>query len=182
MAIAVSPPVAVPVRDKGAAPRGIAMPVNPGPDELLPIAVRLAARAPSWPGMTRPTRRSWELMVASETVEAWVIAWPPGGSVELHDHGGSAGAVVVAAGELVETSVAAEPSGGVALRTKTIRAGRSVRFGGHHIHDIVNVGEVPAISVHVYAPRLTSMTYYRMTEGGPEAGATVRYRVGEAVA
>ena len=79
-------------------------------------------------------------MVASETVEAWVIAWPPGGSVELHDHGGSAGAVVVATGELVETSVVTQPSGGVALRTTTIGVGRSIGFAGHHVHDIVNDG------------------------------------------
>jgi hypothetical protein len=197
MAIAVSPPVAIPLRDEGAGPRSIAMPLqhlspglaaglvragHPGPEELLAIALSLAAQAPTWPGMSRPSRRSWDLMVASETVEAWVIAWPPGGSVELHDHGGSAGAVVVATGELVETSVVAQPSGGVALRTTTIGVGRSIRFGGHHVHDIVNAGEKPAVSVHVYAPRLTSMTYYQLTEVGLEAGATVRYRFGEAVA
>jgi hypothetical protein len=197
MAIAVSPLVGVPLPDKGAGPRRIAMPLqheapaltrglsrlaHPGPDELLSIALDLAARAPSWPGMAQPTCRSWELMLASETVEAWVIAWPPGGSVELHDHGGSAGAVVVAQGELVETSVVVQPSGGVALRASTIGVGRSVGFGGHHVHDIVNAGAVPAISVHVYAPRLTSMTYYQLTEDGLEAGSTVRYRFGEAVA
>jgi Cysteine dioxygenase type I len=197
MAIAVSPPVGIPLPDEGAGPRRIAMPLphqapglsrrlsrvtHPGPDDLLSIALGLAARAPSWPGMAQPTCRSWELMVASETVEAWVIAWPSGGSVELHDHGGSAGAVVVAQGELVETSVVLQPSGGVALRTNTIGVGGSISFGGHHVHDIVNGGAVPAISVHVYAPRLTSMTYYQLTEVGLEAGSTVRYRFGEAVA
>jgi hypothetical protein len=60
--------------------------------------------------------------------------------------------------------------------------GGSISFGGHHVHDIVNGGAVPAISVHVYAPRLTSMTYYQLTEVGLEAGSTVRYRFGEAVA
>jgi hypothetical protein len=155
---------------------------HPGPDELVAIALGLAARAPAWPGMSEPSCRCWDLMGASDTLEAWVIAWPPGGSVELHDHGGSAGAVVVATGELVETSVVAQPSGGVALRTNTVGVGRSIRFAGHHVHDIVNAGEKPAISVHVYAPRLTSMTYYQLTEVGLEAGATVRYRFGEAVA
>ena len=68
MAIAVGPRVAMPLRDEGAGPRRIAMPSQhlfpglagglvhagpPGPDELLAIALGLAARAPSWPGMSR---------------------------------------------------------------------------------------------------------------------------------
>jgi hypothetical protein len=154
---------------------------HPGSDELLAIAVGLATSATSWPGMTRPIHRRWELMAASSTFEAWVIAWPPGGAIELHDHGGSAGAVVVAAGELVETAIVGRPSREVALRTSTIRRGGSIRFSPCHVHDIVNMGASPAISVHVYAPRLTSMTYYRVTEGNLEEGATVRYGSGEAV-
>ncbi len=120
-------------------------------------------------------------MAASSTVEAWAIAWPPGGAIELHDHGGSAGAVVVTAGELVETSIVTEPSGELAQRTTTIPAHRSISFAGRHVHDVVNAGAVPAISVHVYAPRLTSMTYYRLVEGALETGSTVRYLFGEAV-
>ena len=72
-------------------------------------------------------------------------------------------------------------SGGVALRTATIPTNRSVSFAERHVHDIVNMGAVPAISVHVYAPRLTSMTYYRMVEGVLEARSTVRYPFGEVV-
>jgi hypothetical protein len=195
MAIAVSPPVVHPQRDGVAGLRQVAIsaPSNSrrsmvglgygahtGPDELLGIALGLATRAPSWPGMARPDRRRWNLMAASDAIEAWVIAWPPGGAIELHDHGGAAGAVVVAVGELVETSVVSQPSGGVALRTTTIGVGGSLRFAGHHVHDIVNLGHVPAISVHVYAPRLTSMTYYRMADGVLESGATVHYLSGAA--
>ena len=145
------------------------------------MAAALAARAASWPGMARPAGRRWALMEASSAVEAWVIAWPPGGAIELHDHGGSAGAVVVAAGELLETSIVTTPCGEVAQRTATIPVHRSVSFDGRHVHDIVNAGAAPAISVHVYAPRLTSMTYYRVVEGALETGATVRYLFGEAV-
>jgi hypothetical protein len=154
----------------------------PEPDALLAIALRLAVRAPSWSGMARPVRRHWDLMAASDAFEAWVIAWPPGGAIELHDHGGSAGAVVVAAGELIETSVVSQPVGDVALQTNAIGVGRSICFGGRHIHDIVNSGDAPAITVHVYAPRLRSMTYYRLTEHRLQAGATVQYRFGQAVA
>lgn len=28
------------------------------------------------------------------------------------------------------------------------------------MHDVVNLGDEPALSIHVYAPRLVSMTFY----------------------
>jgi hypothetical protein len=121
-------------------------------------------------------------MAVSDAFEAWVIAWPPGGAIELHDHGGSSGAVLVATGELKETTIVPVASGGVALETTTVGAGQSVGFDGRHVHDIVNVGNVPAISVHVYAPRLTTMRYYRVFDGVLHEGPTVRYHFGEAVA
>jgi hypothetical protein len=171
------------LRDQPAAPRGETENGGQlGLDRLKSIAVRLAARASSWPGMARPTQRRWELMAVSDAFEAWVIAWPPGGAIELHDHGGSSGAVLVAAGELRETTIVPQPSGGVALETTTVRAGQSIGFEGRHIHDIVNVGDAPAVSVHVYAPHLTTMRYYRVIEGVLHEGPAVRYSFGEAVA
>jgi hypothetical protein len=76
----------------------------------------------------------------------------------------------------------ARASGSVVLETSTIGEGQSTCFAGHHVHDIVNMADAPAISVHVYAPRLTTMTYYRVTDGVLEAGPTLHYRFGEAVA
>jgi hypothetical protein len=195
MAIAPNPLVALPPGDEALWSREVAIPWQyraphrsgrpegrlPEPEDLVAMATRLATRAASWPGMARPARRRWALMAASTTAEAWVIAWPPGGAIELHDHGGSAGAVVVAAGELVETSIVSGRSGSVAQRSTTIPASGSISFDGRHVHDIVNLGPGPAVSVHVYAPRLTSMTYYRVVEGALETGATVRYLFGEAV-
>ncbi|HEY5025015.1 MAG TPA: cysteine dioxygenase family protein [Acidimicrobiales bacterium] len=197
MAIAGSPAVAPPPLLSGAGPRQVAMslphrPAGPltgfdGAERLarpglVTTALQLAARAPSWPGMTSPSHRCWDLMAASDAFEAWVIAWPPGGAIELHDHGGSAGAVVVAAGKLLETSVVDQTSGGVALQTTAIAVGRHISFGGRHVHDIVNAGETPAISVHVYAPRLTSMTYYRFTDGVLHARDTIHGQLATAVA
>ena len=40
-------------------------------------------------------------------------------------------------------------------------AGR--RFGSRHIHRIANRSVRPAISIHVYAPALTTMTRYRVS-------------------
>src|SRR5580692_21522 len=83
----------------------------PGRQELLAMAEGMAVKARQWPGLADSTSRRWELLASSETFEAWVIGWPPGGTLELHDHGDSAGAVVVAGGELVETLVAEHANG-----------------------------------------------------------------------
>jgi hypothetical protein len=149
--------------------------------ELLAIAEGLAVSAHGWPGMKRPSRRIWDIMVASDAFEAWVIAWPPGGAIEVHDHGGSSGAVVVASGELMETTVTERPDGPVTTETTVLPEGASTTFETPHIHDLVNLGPVPAISVHAYAPRLTAMTHYDITQGRLVTGRTAHYRFGAAI-
>jgi mannose-6-phosphate isomerase-like protein (cupin superfamily) len=144
-----------------------------GAVELLTIARGFATCARWWPGMARPTQRTWDLMAVSDWFEAWVIAWPPGGGIELHDHGRSAGAVVVASGKLAETTVAERTDGSFVTVSRILSAGSSVTFASHHVHDIVNLGTVPAISVHVYAPRLTNMTYYEISGGRLNVSRTV---------
>jgi hypothetical protein len=156
-------------------------PSSIGADELLAIAEGLAVSAPGWPGMDRPTRRVWDIMVASDAFEAWVIAWPPGGAIELHDHGGSSGAVVVASGELVETTVTRRPDGSAETETTVLPVGASSAFEAPHIHDLVNLGTVPALSVHAYGPRLTAMTHYDIAEGQLVTGPTMHYRFGAAI-
>jgi predicted metal-dependent enzyme (double-stranded beta helix superfamily) len=148
---------------------------RPGGGDLLALARELASSATSWLDATRLRTRRWALMAASDKFEAWVIGWPPGGAISLHDHGSSAGALAVAAGELLETKVAKLGLGGVTFERNTLSAGASVAFEEHHIHDVVNVSTRPCISVHVYGPRLTSMTYYRVVDAKIEADHTVYY-------
>jgi predicted metal-dependent enzyme (double-stranded beta helix superfamily) len=145
------------------------------------MAEGMAPLALEWPGMRGLTARRWELVAASETFEAWVIGWPPGGTIALHDHGDSAGAVVVAGGELVETFVAESVDGSTTTTTRRMGAGTSWSMGRRHVHDIVNDSCRPAVSVHVYAPRLTSMTEYRIHGGVLRAERTVHYRLGDVV-
>ncbi len=149
----------------GAGPAGPRRAPAIGPDRLTAIArafVRearlLAPAAPDW--------REWALVAASDEAEVWTIAWPPGESIELHDHGGSGGAVVVISGELFETSVAfSGDSGRVSVRPRLLAAGDALAFGPNRVHDIVNRAAAPALSVHAYAPRLSVMTYYRVDDG-----------------
>jgi hypothetical protein len=158
----------------------VASPV-PGREELLAIAEGLAPSARHWPGLITMTDRRWELLASSDTFEAWVIGWPPGGTIDLHDHGDSAGAVVVAEGELLETLVTERFDGSVATTGRRMPTGTSWTMGRRHVHDIVNDGPSPAVSVHVYAPRLTSMTNYRIEGGILLAENTVHYKLGDVV-
>ena len=66
--------------------------------------------APSTSGSSRPRHTT-----------AWLIHWPPGSSIDVHDHGDSIGALAVVAGALDEDVVV-----GATTVTKTIRAGESL--------------------------------------------------------
>ncbi len=104
-------------------------------------------------------------------VDLWLIGWLPTQGTQLHDHGGSAGAFTVLSGELSEAIHA--PSGSAAsggsLIERVRRAGQGVGFGPHYVHDVRNLSDRPAVSVHAYSAPLTSMTFY---DHGPGAGLT----------
>jgi len=100
-------------------------------------------------------------LLATDRYEAWVIGWAVGHEVELHDHGHSAGALVVTEGSLVEITGRRRP------RRRILRPGTVRVMGAAHVHDVVNIGPGPATSVHVYSPPLTSMTYYDLADGRP---------------
>ena len=141
------------------APPPAAAALRIAPSTLAATAARLA-RAAVWKSLTplTETERWYALLAATDRFEAWVIGWPVGGAIELHDHGGSSGAIHVVRGALEEAST------NRVLRTPLARArvgeDEVVTFGTDHVHDLVNVGDAPALSIHVYAPRLVSMTFY----------------------
>ena len=128
--------------------------------ELLVVARSLARSAASRPGTEDPRTRSWTTVAATDRYEAFVIAWPEGGAIDLHDHGDSAGAVVVAGGSLVETVVGHDVDGSLVVVTRSVDHGDHLDFEPGHVHDIVNRGPGPALSVHVYSPVLRSMTFF----------------------
>ena len=178
MAIAPSPASPALPRDGGGGSRQVAT-----SDRLVPLAfdrpggragrlsvdvmVDIADRVTLPPARPHraPRGRGWELMASGALFEAWVITWPPGGGIELHDHGESAAVIAVRSGDLVETHVARADAGGVALRSRTLRSGDVTAVDRHHVHDIVNASGMESTSVHVYSPRLTSMTYYDLADG-----------------
>jgi quercetin dioxygenase-like cupin family protein len=93
-------------------------------------------------------------------MDIWLISWLPEQGTELHDHGGSAGSFTVLSGTLTEAVVTSGT-----LHDTTRRSGSSVGFGAHYVHDVRNVSDAPAVSVHAYSPPLTTMTYYDLNDG-----------------
>jgi Cysteine dioxygenase type I len=127
------------------------------------VACRLAP-AVHWQGALDTHRRSWRLMARTPDFDAWLIAWPKGGKVELHDHGTSTGAVSVISGALVEAVPRRDHAGRFTLARNELQAGTTLGFGAGHIHDVTNESDEHALSLHVYSPALTSMTFYQLTE------------------
>jgi cysteine dioxygenase type I len=89
--------------------------------------------------------------------EVWLICWDLGQDTLLHDHGGSVGAFAVATGTLIEDYGAVHLP---RLRTRRHTAGTAVAFGVDYVHNLVNVGLEPTVSIHAYSPPLRVMNFY----------------------
>jgi hypothetical protein len=120
------------------------------------VASRLAP-AVQWPGAV-------DMQSRTPDFDAWLISWPKDGKVELHDHGASTGAVSVISGALVEAVPWRDDNGRLTLIRHELRAGATLGFGADHVHDVTNESDEHALSLHVYSPALTSMTFYELTE------------------
>src|SRR5271166_6334982 len=180
----------VPVRNSSWAdrrPPGAAQPAL-GCGQLQAVAHGLARRVP-WPGPSPLRERTWDLVARTDLFDAWLIEWPPGGKVELHDHGPSNGVVLVLSGALVETTPRRAPDGHLQLVRRVLGAGDGgLTFSAGHVHDVTNEGERHAVSLHVYGPALTTMTFFDIAEdilrprhtrwvgGEPETGLAIAGR------
>lgn len=128
------------------------------------LAMSLAAHPERWQPLVdyRSDTRWYRLLERADGREVWLLSWLPGQGTALHDHGAATGAFAVAAGTLTERVVS---RGGVEV-TRTLAAGRVRAFGPHYVHQVSNTGTVPAVSVHVYTPGLSTMNTYRTAPDG----------------
>jgi hypothetical protein len=117
-----------------------------------------------------PTHDRWYTQLhGDDELDVWLISWVPDRSTELHDHGGSLGALTVVSGALQETRW-----DGQALRRRRLVAGDQAAFPLGWVHDVVWAPErdtsapiapiAPTLSVHAYSPPLTAMSYYEVTD------------------
>ncbi|MBI3227120.1 MAG: cysteine dioxygenase family protein [Mycolicibacterium cosmeticum] len=129
-----------------------------------------------------PTEERWySRLYGDDELDIWLISWVPDRSTELHDHGGSLGALTVVSGALTETRW-----DGQALKRRRLRAGDQAGFPLGWVHDVVwapaaagggyrplagesvatggSAGAPATLSVHAYSPPLTAMSYYEVTD------------------
>jgi hypothetical protein len=135
-------------------------------DELAALALRLAEEPEAWrhhlPDSPEPGSRHYAQLWRDEHVDLWVIAWMDDDDTGFHDHDGSAGALAVAAGVLVEERIVldGEP------HRRVIGPGEAIDFDGGHVHRVAHAAGEPAISLHAYSPPLVLMGAYVLNEDG----------------
>ncbi|WP_028657079.1 cupin domain-containing protein [Nocardioides sp. J54] len=126
---------------------------------VLPLleVVRGHAADPDLPHLLErdPHERTWTRVLATDAYELWLISWPPGAATDWHDHGSSSGAFTVLEGRLTEHTF----DGGLQLVDLSVGDGKA--FGAGYAHDVRNETDRPALSLHAYSPRLSSMTRFR---------------------
>jgi len=145
---------------------------SPGIDQFSPAQLlrtaRLFACDPALPSLVDPhnNESQWVELDSSPTLQIWLLTWPAGTQNGWHDHGESAGAFQVVSGTLLE-----QTSSGHRRGFRTLVAGEGRSFEENHLHHLANVRAGIALSVHVYAPRLTTTTRYEITPTGLQSTA-----------
>jgi Cysteine dioxygenase type I len=126
--------------------------------EVLAAGLAPAAAQRPLPKIEQTRTRAYCRLVTTPSYEAWLIVWSPSATLELHDHGGSLGALFLAQGELVETySDLIERH---RLRARVIEEGHTLAVPAHRVHEVCNLAATDAVSIHVYSPPLTEMTFF----------------------
>ncbi|HXY93597.1 MAG TPA: cysteine dioxygenase family protein [Acidimicrobiia bacterium] len=145
--------------DPGSRPDG-SRPLSP--NALLEVALDLARDASTWRALARhdPAERWFVRLAFNDCFDTWLIGWHARQGVDLHDHGGSAGALYVVEGELLETAMGF--GGDSRLVEQRLTAGTARAFAPSHVHWIVNPTPRVATSVHVYSPPLSRMGFYEL--------------------
>jgi hypothetical protein len=133
-------------------------------EELEAVAAGIAAREDIWRPLTHVDRerRRYELVYEDDRMDAWVLSWMPGQATGFHDHYISSVGLSVAQGVVQEDVLR---YGGPPVERR-LEAGASRRGGPGYIHRVEYVEGEPAVTIHVYSPRLDWVGQYRLDEDG----------------
>ena len=134
------------------------------PEELEGVAARMADRPDIWEPLVRvdAERRRFELVYEDERMDAWVLSWMPGQGTGFHDHYvSSVGLACVQGGVREDWMRLGEPELEFQLRPGDTRRG-----GPGYIHRVQYADGEPAVTIHVYSPRLDEVGQYRVGEDG----------------
>jgi Cysteine dioxygenase type I len=134
------------------------------PGELKQIALDIVESREIWEPLVRvdAERRRYELVYEDERMDAWVLSWMPGQGTGFHDHYISGVGICVAAGGVREDLLV---YGGDDIELH-LRAGDSRHGGPGYIHRVRHELGEPAVTIHVYSPRLDWVGQYRLGVDG----------------
>ena len=110
------------------------------------------------------TERQRRQLTKNSHLEVWLMTWPSGATTDWHDHGAAAGAMVVVQGELIDRLWK-----GGSEHWRDLREGDEIAISPRTAHNLTNVGDDVAITIHAYAPGLAEMTPYAWENGQPVA-------------
>ena len=134
------------------------------PGELEDVAKAIGDRRDIWEPLVRvdSDRRRFELLYEDERMDAWVLSWMPGQGTGFHDHYISAlGLACVDGGVQEDWLRFGEPEVEFQLRAGDTRNG-----GPGYIHRVRYATGTPAVTIHVYSPRLVEVGQYRVDDTG----------------
>lgn len=83
---------------------------------------------------------------ATRSIELWLVAWAPGAATGYHDHDAVTGA------HTVLTGAVAEYAGDSAYALGELGPGDSRSYAPGYVHDLRNLSEEPALTLHAYSP------------------------------
>jgi hypothetical protein len=134
------------------------------PEELEGVARAIASRPDVWEPLVRvdAVQRRYELIYEDDRMDAWVLSWMPGQGTGFHDHYISGVGLAVAAGGVREDQLVYGTSHlALHLRPSDTRQG-----GPGYIHRVTHEEGEPAVTIHVYSPRLDWVGQYRLDDDG----------------
>ena len=134
------------------------------PAELEDVACAIAERPALWRPLVRvdSERRRYELLFEDERMDAWVLSWMPGQATGFHDHDVSGVGLAVAEGGVREDWMRY----GADHVEWHLRPGDSRHGGPGYIHRVRHEVAEPAVTIHVYSPRLDWVGQYRLGDDG----------------
>jgi len=133
--------------------------------ELELAVADLLRRPEEWDHLVRHDpggARTYAQLEVGEHVEAWLICWSEGNDTGFHDHDLSHGAVGVVAGRVREETLVlgGEPA------VREVCEGGVFSFDATDIHRVLHLGDVPAVTLHLYSPPLRRMGAYEVLADG----------------
>ena len=134
------------------------------PEELEEVAKAIARRRDIWEPLVRvdSEHRRFELVYEDDRMDAWVLSWMPGQGTGFHDHYVSGlGLACVEGGVREDWLRFGAPEVEFQLRPGDTRNG-----GPGYIHRVRHAAGTPAVTIHVYSPRLDEVGQYRLDENG----------------